>query len=542
MVRWADATVIDMLDFAVESNPLGEAVVSGPERLTYQDLAAKVDDLARGFQRLGVRPGDRIALWMVNRPEWIITYFAAAKAGAILVAVNTRYATGECRQILQAAEPTVLVVQDEFRKHRYLESVTSICPEITDEGPGRWSSRAVPSLREVIVAGSARPRGARAFEEVLAGGRDETLAVHIEPDDTFLILFTSGTTARSKGVTLSHRNVVPNNYYSGERQQLGRQDRMLIVLPLSSAFSCVHALIAAVSHLGALVLLDSFSATACMRLIERERCTAMYGVDSIFQDLINAPDRGDYDLSSLRTGVGVLTTATAEAIHTELGVPDYHQGWGMTECGAVGTMTSVIDPVRTRLETVGTPLPGLELKIVDPDTGAAAADGALGEILLRGRSVTKGFYRDPASTAQVIDDDGWLHTSDLGQVLPGGYLSFRGRIKDTFKPNGFNVSPLEVEEVICSLPGVKHAAVFGVPDPRMMEAGFAVLVTDPSAAGNPDAEAVRRHCAERLASYKIPKYVEFIEGDLPRNDLGKVLKTRLRDEALCRLGAVPAQI
>lgn len=539
MVTWADATVVDMLDFAAESNPLGEAVVCGKERLTYQELAGKVEVLARGFQRLGVRPGDRVALWMVNRPEWIITYFAAAKIGAILVAVNTRYTTQECRQILRAAEVSVLIVQDEFRKHRYLDSVISICPEVTEESPGAWSSSAIPSLREVIVVGSASSRGTRAFQDVMTCGQEPnapgaTPAVRIEPDDTFLILFTSGTTARSKGVMLSHRNVIPNNFYSGERQQLSRQDRMLIALPLSSAFSCVHALIAAVSHLGTLVLLDSFSATACMQLIDKEACSAMYSVDSMIQEIIGAPDRGDYDLGSWRTGVGVVSAATAEAISSRLGVPAYHQGWGMTECGGVGTLTSIVDPVWVRQQTVGSPLPGFEIKIVDPDTGASAADGDIGEIVIRGRSVMKGFYADPESTAQVIDRAGWLRTSDLGQLLPGGYLRFRGRIKDTFKPNGFSVSPLEIEEVICSLPGVKSAAVFGVPDRKMMEAGFAVVVRDHPVGAELDADTIKRHCAEHLASYKIPRYIEFVS-DLPRNDLGKVLKVQLRDDALRRL-------
>ncbi len=546
MVTWADATVVDTLDRAVHLNGEGEAVVYGAERLTYRELAARADHLAAGLHELGIRESDRIAVWLVNRPEWLITYFAAAKLGAILVAVNTRYTTEECRHILHTAGASVLVVQDEFRRRRYLDSVRELCPGIAEMDPGTWSSSEVPSLREVIAVGPGALRGSRAFQSVLDDGRRITAAgaappaAGTGPDDTFLILFTSGTTAKPKGVMLSHRNIVPNNYYSGERQQLGPRDRMLIVLPLSSAFSCAHALIAIMSHQGTVILLDSFSATECAQTIEHERCTVMYAVNSMFMDLIDAPDRAANDISSLRTGVGVLTADVAEAVRSELGIPDYHQGWGMTECGGVATLTSVVDPVAIRTHTVGTPLPGTEVKIAGPAAGSRAEDGAPGEILVRGSSVTSGYYHDAEATARLVDAEGWLHTSDLGQVLPGGYLRFLGRIKDTYKPNGYSVSPLEVEEVIRSLPGIRDVTVFGVPDSRTMEAGYAIVVREPSADSQLDADAVRRHCATRLAGYKIPRYVEFRDDDLPRNDLGKVLKARLLRETVDGMSARPA--
>ncbi len=536
-VNWADATVVEMLDRAVESNPDGTAVVSGSQRLSYRELSENVDRLAQGLRTMGVSPGDRVALWMVNRTEWLLTYFAAARIGALLVAVNTRYTPAECLHILRVAEANVLVLQDEFRQYQYLDALLSICPEVGLADAGGWHSRELPCLRDVIVAGNRRLRGTRTFDSLLETGQlvlDSGRApppVIVGPDDIFLVLFTSGTTSRSKGVLLTHRNIVASNYYSGERQRLCQDDRMLIVLPLSSAFSCAHGIVAIVGHFGTAVLLDAFSATACMRLIEQERCTSMYGVNPIFAELIEAPDRKDFDLTSMRTGVGVLTADMAEAIRTELGFSEYHQGWGMTECGGVATVTSVVDPVELRMRAVGTPVPGMELRIIDPDSGARADDGTVGEIVIRGAAITRGYYKDEESSAQLVDKDGWLHTADLGLILPGGYLAYKGRIKEMLKPSGFNVSPLEVEEAICSLPGVKGAAVVGVPDRKTMEAVFAFVVTDGAAGADLDADLVQRHCARHLAKFKVPKYVEFV-GDLPRNDLSKVLKAPLKIRAL----------
>jgi fatty-acyl-CoA synthase len=533
-VNWADATIVDLLDRAVQSNPDGTAVVSGADRLSYRELSETVDRLAQGLRTLGVTPGDRVALWLVNRTEWLLTYFAAARIGALLVAVNTRYTAGECRHVLLASEANVLVMQDEFRDHQYLDALGSICPEVDQADPGGWRSRELPSLRDVIVVGTRRPRGSHAFGSLVEAGRRVLSSgrpapeVTVGPDDIFLVLFTSGTTSRSKGVTLTHRNIVPSNYYSGERQRLGPDDRMLIALPLSSAFACAHALVAIMGHFGTAVLLDAFSATACLRLIEQERCTSMYGVNQLFAELIEAPFRKDFDLTSMRTGVGVLTAEMAEAIRTELGFGEYHQGWGMTECGGVATVTSVVDPVEIRMRTVGTPVPGIELRIIDTDSGARAADGAVGEIVIGGAAITRGYYRDAEASAQLVDGDGWLHTGDLGLILPGGYLAYQGRIKDLIKPGGFNVSALEVEEAICSLPGVRSAAVVGVPDRNTMEAVFAFVVRQDAA--DLDAGAVRRHCAGQLAKFKVPKYVEFV-GDLPRNDLSKVLKAPLQARA-----------
>lgn len=543
MKPWAEATVLDVFESAVRARPRGEAVVCGTERLSYEELGARVDRFAEGLRQLGLTKGDRVAVWMVNRTEWLVTYFAVARLGAVLVALNPRYTVDECRHVLDASQAKAVVMQDGFRRHDYLAALRSLCPEIDRVGPGRWSSVAVPSLREVVVVGDGGARGTRSFSEVVEGGRrsidpgEPVPTADADPDDTFLLLFTSGTTSRSKGVMLSHRNIVANNFLSGERQRLTPDDRMLFVLPLASAFSCAHGLIAILSHHGTFVLLDSFSPSDCMRLIERERCTTMYGVGSMFQDIIDAPERPDHDLGSLRTGVGILTPEMAEAVREVLGVREYHNGWGMTESGGVSTMTTVADPVAIRTGTVGTPLPGVELKIADPVTGERVAEGAAGEVLVRGTAVTRGYHQDPEATDALIDEDGWLHSADLGRLLPGGYLEYLGRLKDLIKPNGFSVSPAEIEAVLSTLPGVRAAAVVGVPDRRTMEAVFAFVVRDPAAEVPLDTAAVREHCAGLLAGYKIPQYVEFIEDDLPRNDLGKVLKNRLREDAARRVSS-----
>lgn len=539
MVLWAQATVPDVFDSALQARPDGEALVCGPERLTYRELDQQVDRLATGLAGLGVVRGDRVAIWMVNRTEWLVAYFALARLGAVLVALNTRYTTQECRHILDVAQVKAIIMQDRYRRHDYVAALRELCPEVDAADPGRWTSAALPALREVIVVGDTA-RGARRYDEVVAAGTRALAGgaapprEHIDVDDLFLLLFTSGTTSTSKGVMLTHRNIVANNFGSGERQRLTAADRMLFVLPLASAFSCAHGLIAILSHHGTCVLLDSFSAESCLRTIEQERCTTMYGVASMFQDLIELPDRDRFDISTLRTGVGILTPEAAEAIRSELGIPEYHNGWGLTESGGVNTMTTVADPEDIRTGTVGTPLPGVEIKLVDPATGAMVEHGEPGEILIRGAAVSPGYFREPEATAALIDTDGWLHSADLGQLLPGGYLKYLGRLKDVIKTNGFSVAPSEIDSVICLLPGVRAAAVVGVPDPRMMEAVYAFVVRDDSSAG-PDDEAVRAHCARHLAGFKVPKYIEFTDGDLPRNELGKLLKRQLREAAIARL-------
>lgn len=525
MTDWGDATLGDVLDHAIATNPDGDAVVDGAVRLSYREFAGTVGELAAGLRALGVGPGDRVAIWMVNRAEWLQTYFALVRLGAVLVAINTRYTVAEARHILAESEAKALVVQDEFHATDYLAAVAEM-----------WPDGALSVLREVIVVGDGELRGSRPFDAVVehgrhvlaGGGRAERAAS--DPDDMALLLFTSGTTSKSKGVVLTHRNVVANSFHSGERQRLTERDRMLIVLPLASAFGCIHAVVAAMSHGAALVLLAPFSPTECMRVIEKERCTSMYGVESMFRGLLAAAERPRFDLSSMRTGVGVVSSEVARAIRTELGFGEFHQAWGLTECGGVATMTSVADPLELRMTSMGTPVPGVEVKVVDPATGLPVDDRAIGEIQIRGTAVTPGYYQDPDATARLRDERGWLHSGDLGRLLPGGYLVYQGRLKDMIKPNGFNVSAAEVEEAICALPGVRFAALVGVPDERTTEAGFAFVVPDETL--SLDAEQVRRHCAERLATFKVPKYVEFLQGDLPRNELSKVLKTDLRRRAL----------
>ncbi|MEI2774881.1 MAG: CoA transferase [Tetrasphaera sp.] len=542
---WADMTVWDLFERAVRERPEGEAVVSGQDRLTYRELAHEVHRLAAGLREIGVGRGDRIALWMVNRTEWLVTYFAVAKIGGVLVTLNPRYTASECGHILRTTGSKALVVQDRYGQHDYLDVLRSMVPEVDDGPPGALASPALPALREVIVLGAQCPSSARTYAMVQRLGDNATTdspemaGTEASVDDLFLLLFTSGTTSASKGVALTHRNIVANNFASGERQRLTPLDRMLFVLPLPSAFSCAHGLVAILSHLGTFVLLDRFTATGCLELIERERCTSMYGVGSLFQDLIEANDRGDYDLSSLRTGVGILTPDMARAIYEQLGVPEYHNGWGMTESGGVSTMTSPGDPVDVRLGSIGTPLPGVEIIIADPITGSIVEHGEVGEILIRGTSVTSGYYGEPEATAALIDERGWLHSADLGVIDRGGYVRYMGRIKDVIKTDGNSVSPAEVENVIAQIPGVREVAVLGVPDPRSMEIVYAFVVLEAGVTGL-DADAIRRECRQRLAGYKVPRHIQVVSDGLPRNDLGKLLRTELRVRAVTQLEG-PAQ-
>lgn len=531
MTAISERTLSDIIEDAAALRPHADAVVDRHQRLTFAELDEGVGRLAGSLAALGVRRGSRVAVWMVNRAEWILAYFAVVRLGGVLVAVNTRYTTREAHHVLRHSGAEVLLMQDRFRSSHYTAMLRELCPAIGRQPPAQWHSEALPALREVLVLGEEVPRGARRFDRAVAEGDPPVDLPRVRPEDPALLLYTSGTTSRPKGVLLTHRNVVANSYYSGERQQLTPTDRMLFVLPLCSAFSCVHGIVAIYGHGGTAVLLDAFSAEDCLSLIETEHCTSMYGVDSIFQSLLAHPRRASYDLGSLRTGVGVLTPEVATAVHDELGVPDYHGGYGSTEVGGVATLTSVVDPLDIRLRSVGTPVPGCELRIVDPSTGAVVCDGVEGEIVLRGFNVMDGYDRDDEATRAVLDQDGWFHSGDIGRILPGGYLEFRGRLKDVLKPNGFNVSPLEVEEVLALHPAVRLSVVVGVPDRRTTETGYAYVVPE-DGVSPPTSEELREHCAKHLAKFKIPAHFEFVTGDLPRNDLGKILRADLAQAAM----------
>jgi fatty-acyl-CoA synthase len=515
-------------------HPDREAVVGGAARLTYGQLRARVRDLARGLRGLGVGRGDKVALLMSNRPEWVLVDLAVVLLGATLVPISTWSRERELAYVLDHCDATTLVTMDRFRGQNFLDLLAAIGPARLarlervirlGEGPPP-----ITSLRWPVIALEDVPIGPSAASDALLDAGQRAVA----PTDIAYILYTSGTTSTPKGVQLRHHALVENMFEIGERLHLGPGDRLWMGISLFWGFGCENALLALMTHAGCVVLQEQFDAAAALALIERERCTVYYGTPNIALALWEHPDRAHRDLSSLRTGAAIGPPHAMQMV-VDLGAREICNVYGLTECYGNCTVTDARDPLPVRLSTVGRPLPGMELRIVHPEIRQPLPAGQEGEILIRGH-VTPGYYKDAARNAAAFDGEGFFLTGDLGLIDADGRLSFRGRLKDIVKTGGINVAPLEVEEVLLTHPAVEQVYVVGVPDARRDEVLAAVVVLREGRAAS--ADDLRAFCRGQLAAYKVPAHVRFVErGDLPITASGKVQKHRLREAVLAELGA-----
>jgi fatty-acyl-CoA synthase len=521
-------TLPDLFDEIAAREPGREFIVGGRERLSYGEARTRVRALAKGLRALGVQRGDKVALLMPNRPAWIVVDFAVTLLGATLVAVSTWSRPRELAYVLGHSDASTLITVDRFAGQDYPAMLAEL------GGPG---SSSLPTLRRVVVArGLDSPA---AFAELVESGScvgdAELDAVQgaVAAADVAYILYTSGTTSRPKGVQLSHGGLVENMWNIGERQHLTPTDRMWMGISLFWSFGGANALLAVMTHGGSIVLQESFDAGEALALIERERCTVYYGTPNIALALTEHPDRGRRDLSSLRTGAAI-GPPTAMQMVMDLGAREICNVYGLTECYGNCAVTDAHDAAHTRLTTVGTPLPGMEIRIVERQTRRPLPPGEVGEILVRGL-LTPGYYKDDGNNAAAFDADGFLVTGDLGLVGEDGYLRFRGRIKEMVKSGGINVAPLEVEEVLLGHPAVEQAYVVGLPDPRREEIVAAVVVLRDGHDVEP--EALRIFCKAALAAYKVPQeFCRFRRDELPVTDTGKVQKVRLAEMLEARRG------
>jgi fatty-acyl-CoA synthase len=514
-------TLPDLLDEMAARDPERELIAGGAGRLSYAETRARARQLAKGLLRLGVRRGDTVALLMNNRPEWLLVAFAVASLGATLVPLSTWLRAREIEYVLGHCDATTLITLDRFLGTDYLRVLADL------GGPG--SSR-LPELRRVVVAGGGRPGPLTAFDDLWdlgAGvGDDEVDAARraVAPSDVAYILYTSGTTSTPKGVQLQHGGLIENMWNIGERQHLGPADRMWMGISLFWSFGCANALLAVMTHGGTIVLQEHFDAGAALALIERERCTVYYGTPNIALALTEHPDRGRRDLSCLRTGAAIGSPPALQMV-MDLGATEICNVYGLTECYGNCTVTDAHDPAGVRLTTVGYPLPGMEIRIVDRESRRPLPPGEVGEILVRGY-LTPGYYKDPEKNAAAFDADGFLVTGDLGLIGDDGRLRFRGRIKEMVKTGGINVAPLEVEEVLLGHPAVEQAYVVGLPDRRREEILAAIVVLREGHEVAPD--ALRAFCRQALAAFKVPQEFRLLgRGDLPLTSTGKVQKFRL---------------
>lgn len=511
----ASRTIPDLIDELARRYPEREAVVGAGERYTYGQLRSEVRRLARGLHALGVRRGDKVAILMGNRPEWLIADFAVTLLGAVMVGVNTWATARELQHILSHSDTRFLITVARFLKHDYAATL----PELD-----------LPQLERIVCVGEGGRPDWLSYGDVLSKGKAvpesaiDAAQRSVRPQDMAYLLYTSGSTSAPKGVEIQHYALIENMWHIGERQKVTEEDRLWLAVSLFWGLGCENALFNLLTHGGCIVLQEHFDAGQALELIERERCTVFYGTPNMAQALHEHPDRAKRDLSSLRGGATIGTPEQIMRV-VELGAREICNIYGLTETYGNCNVADARDPLEKRLANVGRPLPGVEQRIVDPATGSVLPAGAVGEIRVKGY-VTTGYYKDPERTHEAFDEHGFFRTGDLGLLDAEGYLHFRGRIKEMVKTGGINVAPIEVEEVLLSHPAVQAAFVTGVPDAKHDELLAAVII--PKRGASLSERELTEHCRKSLAAYKVPRLIRFAaEEELPLTTTGKVQKNRL---------------
>jgi fatty-acyl-CoA synthase len=501
---------------------------------TYSELAAHVEAFAEGLLALGLKPGERVGIWSPNNAEWIVTQFATAKAGLILVNINPAYRLSELEYALNKAGCRALVTATQFKTSDYAGMLTTLAPELLTCAPGGLRSAKLPHLEWVIQIGSSTIPGAAAFADIASRGGDAErdalarLAESLQFDDPINIQFTSGTTGAPKGATLTHHNILNNGLFVGRAMHLSEDDRLCIPVPLYHCFGMVMGVLGCLTHGAAMVLPgEGFDPLATLETIQAERCTALYGVPTMFIAQMDHPRFSEFDVSSLRTGIMAGSPCPIEVMRRAMSLMNLRDitiAYGMTETSPVSMQTTLDDPLERRVATVGRVHPHLEVKIVDV-AGHIVPAGVPGELCTRGYSVMLGYWDDDARTAEAIDKAGWMHTGDLATIDATGYCAIVGRIKDLVIRGGENVYPREVEEFLYRHPKISDVQVFGVPDPRYGEEICAwIKLREGEAMTEAD---VRDFCRDQIAHYKVPRYVRFVDG-FPMTVTGKMQKFLMR--------------
>ncbi len=525
--------------------PERDALVGIPQgaRLTYRQLDEQTDRLARGLLSLGVEAGDRVGIWSTDNVEWVLLQLATARVGAVLVNINPSFRTGELRHALRQAKVQTLVLIPAFRSSHYDQMVMEVCPEAEHSEPDAFRAAELPDLRHLVIfdplGPDERSRPAPAFRtltEVMDGGaaiedaRLEDRRRAIDPDDPINIQFTSGTTGAPKAVVLTHHSLLNNGFFAGRAMRFSESDRLCVPVPFYHCFGMVVANLACLTHGAAIVIpADHFEAGATLAAIQNERCTAVHGVPTMFVAELEHPEFERFDLSSLRTGIMAGAPCPPELVRRvmeDMGCREILIGYGQTEASPLTHLTHAEDSLERRTETVGTNLPHQEVKIIDPATGASVPFGATGEVCFRGYHVMRGYFGQEQETRAAIDERGWLHSGDLGQLDEDGYLRITGRLKDMIIRGGENIYPAEVEAFYYEHPKVAQIAVFGVPDARLGERVGAWIKLHEGQHADP--EEFRQFGRERIAHYKVPERIWFVE-EFPMTVTGKIQKYRIRE-------------
>jgi fatty-acyl-CoA synthase len=512
-------------------------------RATWQQFHAEVQEVSRALLALGVQRGEHLGIWATNWPQWVVLQFAAAQVGAVLVTINPAYRPNELEYVLNQADITTLFLTDRFKTSHYFELVGEVCPELASCPPCVLHSTRCPKLRRVIsIKTKARP-GILAWDAFCrASGRINPADLsarqaQVQPGDVVSIQYTSGTTGFPKGAMLTHRNLLLNAFYVGERMAFSERDRLCIPVPLYHCFGCVlGTLVCAVAGAAMVFPAEGFDAEATLQAVQDEQCTALYGVPTMFIAELNHPRFAEFDLRSLRTGIMAGAPCPIEvmrAVTEKMNAREMTIAYGLTEASPIITQTSITDSLEHRVGTVGKMIPGAEVRIVAPGSLDPLPAGEPGELLVRSHGVMKGYYNKPAETAAAVTPDGWLHTGDVALETPDGYYRITGRIKDMIIRGGENIYPREIEEFLYTHPQIADVQVVGLPD---LEYGEQVSAWIRLKAGERlTAAEVQDFCRGRIAHYKVPHYVIFVD-EYPSTVTGKVQKYKLRELGIAHFG------
>ncbi|WP_223554468.1 MULTISPECIES: AMP-binding protein [Lysinibacillus] len=530
-------TIGQLLDEQSKKYPQREALVYADRdlRMTYEELNRQSRLVARGLMALGIEKGEHIAVWTTNVPEWVQLQFGTGKMGAPIVTVNTNYRASELEYLLKQSDTTTIFLIENYRDHSFMNTLQELCPELEHCEPGNLQSKRLPLLKNVILIGETKYPGVLNWSDVLSAAEQVTeeqldqrqQALHY--DDVINIQYTSGTTGFPKGVMLTHYNLVNNAINIAECMRLTSEDRLCIPVPFFHCFGCVIGTLAITTCGGTMVPVQEFSPADVLRTVEKEKCTALHGVPTMFISELNLPNFSSFDLSTLRTGVMAGSNCPIEvmkAVIDKMGMKDITICYGQTEASPVITQTRSDDPLSLKVETVGRALPNLEVKIVIPGTNEEAAPNEQGELCTRGYHVMKGYYNNPEETLLAINEDNWLHTGDLATMDEAGYIRVTGRLKDMIIRGGENLYPREIEEFLYTHPKISDVQVAGVPDPIYGEEAAAWIILREGEEATE--EEIRDYCRDKISRHKIPRHIFFID-NYPMTASGKVQKYRLRE-------------
>ena len=539
-----DKTFPEVLDRMVEEFPDQTAIkfTTLDYTRTYSQFRDDVDEFARALVSLGVKAGSKVTIWATNVPAWFLTFWAATKIGAVLVTMNTAYKIHEAEYLLRQSDTHTLVMIDGYRDSNYVDIINELCPELKDNKPGQpMHAKRLPFLRNVITVGFRMP-GALTWEESLEYA-DQTpieeihrMQAAVDVNDVCNMQYTSGTTGFPKGVMLTHYNIVNDGKTIGDGMDLSTADRMMIQVPMFHCFGMVLAMTATMTHGGTILPIPYFSPKSSLACINNEHITAFHGVPTMFIAMLAHDDFPKTDFSYMRTGImagSPCPVAVMKDVVDKMNMKEIVIVYGQTEASPGCTMSRTTDPIDVRVNTVGSAFPGVECKIVDPETGEDCPDEVIGEFVARGYNIMKGYYKMPKATAAAIDKHGWLHTGDLACRTPEGNYRITGRLKDMIIRGGENIYPKEIEEFIYTHPKVSDVQVIGVPDKGLGEEIMACIILKEGETMTE--QEMKQFVLDHMAKHKVPKYIDFVDS-FPMNDAGKIQKYKMREQAIEKLG------